>query len=175
MLAQIPRAAPAFAFLDPEGSELDWHTVEAIAAHQRGGSRTKVEQLILFPTDTGFMRLAPEYPDKLTRIFGHEGWQEIYQRRHDGTLTPDQARGEYVRLYGEGLKKLGYEIVLDRQISAPSGQPMYFLIFATDHKAGKEIMDWCFDQVRVRVREELGQISLFQMKEAPRRKRISDE
>jgi three-Cys-motif partner protein len=174
MLAPIPTRAPAFCFLDPEGSELDWATVAAIADHKRGESRYKIEQLILFPTDTGFMRLAPGYPDFVTRIFGHEDWREIYERRLAGRLTADEARGEYVRLYGEGLKNLGYDIVLDRQITKANGNPMYFLIFATDHDAGERIMDHCFDQVRIRIQEELGQGQLFSIKEAPRRKRLGE-
>ena len=148
MLALIPTGAPAFSFLDPEGSELDWKTVEAITNHKRGHSPTKIEQLILFPTDTGFMRLAPGYPDFVTRIFGHEDWRAIYKRRQANELSADEARSEYVRLYAEGLKQLGYKIVLDRQITKASNQPMYFLIFATDHEAGERIMDHCFDQVR---------------------------
>ena len=71
MLAPIPRRAPAFAFLDPEGSELEWETVDAIAEHKRGHSPFKVEQLILFPTDMGFVRLAPDHPELVTRIYGH--------------------------------------------------------------------------------------------------------
>jgi three-Cys-motif partner protein len=174
MLAPIPNAAPTFSFLDPEGSELDWKTVEAIADHKRGHSPTKIEQLILFPTDTGFMRLAPDYPNFVTRIFGHEDWLAIHERRQANELSPDEARSEYVRLYAEGLKRLGYKIVLDRQITKSSNQPMYFLIFATDHDAGERIMDHCFDQVRIRVQEELGQAQLFSLKEAPRRKRLGE-
>jgi hypothetical protein len=34
MLTLVPRNAPAFAFLDPEGSELAWTTVDAIAGHK---------------------------------------------------------------------------------------------------------------------------------------------
>jgi three-Cys-motif partner protein len=174
MLASIPTKAPAFSFLDPEGSELDWNTVKAIADHKRGHSPTKIEQLILFPTDTGFMRLAPDYPDFVTRIFGHEDWREIHERRQSNALSPDQARGEYVHMYAEGLRRLGYKIVLDRQITKASHQPMYFLVFATDHDAGERIMDYCFDQVRIRVQEELGQTQLFPVKEAPRRKRLGE-
>jgi len=175
MLAPIPTRAPTFAFLDPEGSELDWKTVEAVADHKRGHSPTKIEQLILFPTDTGFVRLAPEHPDLVTRIFGHEAWREIYERRLAGQLSADDARGEYVRLYADGLRKLGYKTVLDRQIAKSNGQPMYVLIFATDHDAGERIMDHCFDQVRIRVQEELGQIQMFPLSEAPRRKRLSND
>jgi three-Cys-motif partner protein len=172
MLASVPTRAPAFAFLDPEGSELNWKTVEAVADHKRKHSPTKIEQLILFPTDTGFVRLAPDHPDLVTRIFGHEGWREIYERRLATELSADDARSEYVRLYADGLRRLGYKTVLDRQITKLSGQPMYVLIFATDHDAGERIMDHCFDQVRMRVQEELGQAQLFPVKEAPRRKRL---
>jgi three-Cys-motif partner protein len=48
MLALVPRDAPAFAFLDPEGSELAWTTVNAIAGHKPKSQR-RVEQLILLP------------------------------------------------------------------------------------------------------------------------------
>lgn len=50
MLAQVPVKAPTFAFLDPEGAELEWPTVAAIARHKQDHS-LKIEQLILFPTD----------------------------------------------------------------------------------------------------------------------------
>lgn len=175
MLEFVPRRAPAFAFLDPEGSELAWTTVKAIADHKRGHSPNKIEQLILFPTDMGFVRLAPDYPELVTRIFGHEDWKDIYERRVTGEITAEQARGEYVRMYGDGLKRLGYKTVLDRQIKKADGQPMYFLIFATDNAAGEKIMDSVFDHVRLRVQEELGQATLFDMKSAPRERRLDSE
>jgi three-Cys-motif partner protein len=172
MLGLIPRRAPAFAFLDPEGSELEWSTVEAIAEHKRGHSPNKIEQLILFPTDMGFVRLAPEHPELVTRIYGHDGWKDIYARRESGEISAEEARGEYVRMYAAGFKRLGYATVLDRQIKKSNGQPMYFLIFATDNDAGERIMDAVFDRVRLRVREELGQTTLFEMKSGPRKRRL---
>lgn len=172
LLAHIPQRAPAFAFLDPEGSELDWETVAAIAEHKRQDSPNKIEQLILFPTDMGFVRLAPDHPELVTRIYGHDRWKNIYDRRVADELTADQARSEYVRLYGEGLSNLGYRTVLDRQIKKANGSPMYFLIFATDNSAGKRIMDWVFDQVRMRVIEELGQATLFDIESGPRDRRL---
>lgn len=172
MLAEVPRRAPAFAFLDPEGSELDWATVDAIADHKRA-SKYKIEQLILFPTDMGFVRLAPEYPELVTRIFGHDRWTSIYERREANKISAETARSEYVRLYAEGFKELGYESVLDRQIKKGTGHPMYFLIFATDNDAGEKIMNWVFDRVRLRVQEELGQSTLFKMPSGPRQRRLS--
>jgi three-Cys-motif partner protein len=173
MLSRVPRQAPAFAFLDPEGSELTGPTVKAIADRKRG-ERYKIEQLILFPTDTGFVRLAPGYPERVTGMFGHDGWVDIFERRQAGQISADHARGEYVRLYGDGLRALGYDTVLDRQMTTASGQPLYFLVFATDHEAGESIMDHCFDRVRIRVKEELGQGTLFSIPPAPRRKRLGN-
>jgi three-Cys-motif partner protein len=173
MLGLIPRRAPAFAFLDPEGSELEWPTVEAIAEHKREHSPNKIEQLILFPTDMGFVRLAPDHPELVTRIYGHDGWKGIYARRESGQISAEEARGEYVRMYAEGFKRLGYATVLDRQIKKSNGQPMYFLIFATDNNAGEKIMDWVFDRVRLRVQEELGQTTLFDMESGPRKRRLN--
>jgi hypothetical protein len=89
MLARVPVRAPAFAFLDPEGSELDWRTVVSIADHKRGHSPYKIEQLILFPTDMGFVRLAPDHPEKVTRIFGHDEWRAIYDKRRRGAIDAD--------------------------------------------------------------------------------------
>lgn len=174
MLSVVPNRAPAFAFLDPEGSELEWETVEAIADHKRNHSPNKIEQLILFPTDMGFVRLAPDHPELVTRIYGHDRWREIFERRIAGKITADEARGEYVRLYAEGLRGLGYATVLDRQITKANRAPMYFLIFATDHDAGERIMDSVFDQVRLRVNEELGQIALFKIQNSPRERRLGD-
>jgi three-Cys-motif partner protein len=172
LLARVPKRAPAFAFLDPEGSELEWTTVAGIAAHKRHHSPNKIEQLILFPVDMGFVRLAPDHPELVTRIYGHERWMDFYARRAADEITADQARSEYVRLYAEGLSELGYATVLDRQITKANGSPMYFLIFATDNAAGKNIMDWVFDQVRMRVIEELGQTTLFDIESGPRDRRL---
>jgi hypothetical protein len=107
-------------------------------------------------------------------MYGHDRWQQIEERRRAGELSPDQARTDYVRLYADGLKQLGYATVLDRQITRENRQPMYFLIFATDHGAGERIMDHCFDRVRMRVREELGQAQLFTILDAPRRRRLGE-
>jgi three-Cys-motif partner protein len=123
MLGLIPRRAPAFAFLDPEGSELEWPTVEAIAEHKRGQSPNKIEQLILFPTDMGFVRLAPDHPELVTRIYGHDGWKDIYARRESGQISAEEARGEYVRMYAEGFKRLATRRCLTGRSRSPTASP----------------------------------------------------
>ncbi len=59
-------------------------------------------------------------------------------------------------MYGDGLKSLGYKTVLDRQIKKEGGQPMYFLIFATDNAAGERIMDSVFNPTSARSRRIWG-------------------
>lgn len=174
VLARVERRAPTFAFLDPEGADLAWSAVRAIAAHKPPPAR-KVEQLILFPTDTGFVRLLAHrgldegLAARVTTMFGSEAWRPIWEARRAGRMDPAQSRQAYVQLYVDGLRDLGYRHTLDRLIVGPRG-PMYFLIFASDHAAGDEIMWHCFGKQHVIVPEELGQQRLFPDK-VPRRVR----
>jgi three-Cys-motif partner protein len=184
MLALVPRDAPAFAFLDPEGSELAWTTVNAIAGHKPKPQR-RVEQLILLPTDMGFVRTLPlekhlseTAAAKITAMYGHDRWRAIYDRRRAGAINPEAARTEYVQLYAQGLRELGYEHVQERQITKEgaggrAGSPMYFLIHASDHDAGERIMGHCFDKKHIRPGEQLGQEGLFHVPVAPRQRRVS--
>ena len=157
MLALVPGDAPAFAFVDPEGSKLDWMTVTAIAGHQPK-PHPKIEQLILLPTDTGFVRTLPlekhlteKTAAKITAMYGDDRWRAIHQRKRANEINPQAAQTEYVKLYADGLRTLGYEHVQERQITnqgagARPGAPMYFLIHASDHNAGGRIMAHCFDK-----------------------------
>ena len=184
MLELIPRDAPVFAFLDPEGSELLWSTVQAIAAH-KPAPHTKVEQLILLPTDMGFVRMLPiaktleqDAADRITAMYGHDRWRDIYERRRSGKITAEGARTEYVQMYAQGLRDLGYNYVQERQITKEatggrSGSPMYFLVHASDHEAGERIMAHCFDKKHIRLVEQLGQGELFHLPVAPRQRRVS--
>ena len=173
VLAFVEPRAPAFAFLDPEGADLAWSAVRAIAAHKAPPAK-KIEQLILFPTDTGFVRLLAhrqldeDNASRVTAMFGSEDWRPIWEARREGRADPAQSREAYVRLYIDGLRALGYRHTLDRLIVDDRRRPMYFLIFASDHDAGDEIMWHCFGKQHVIVPEELGQQRLFPDK-VPRR------
>jgi three-Cys-motif partner protein len=176
MQAELERFRPAICVLDPEGADLHWDTVRGVADFRRE-ERTKVEQLILFPTDTGFMRLLPLQHDpdpivagRITAMYGNTRWDDIYRRRQREELTPDEARTEYVRLYGAGLRELGYETVLDREVRRRGrhGHLLYILMFATDHEAGERIMDHCFEKVFA----EEAQPQLPGFEPPPRRRRL---
>jgi hypothetical protein len=82
---------------------------------------------------------------KITAMYGHDRWRAIYDRRRAGAINPEAARTEYVQLYAQGLRELGYEHVQERQITKEgvggrAGSPMYFLIHASDHDAGERII-----------------------------------
>ena len=59
-LASLPVQAPTFAFLDPDGLQVEWATVKAIADHKRkyaeSAGKYKVEMWILFST-SGMVRM----------------------------------------------------------------------------------------------------------------------
>lgn len=162
----LEQRAPTLAVLDPEGTDVAYETLRALSQWRRG--RTPVEILVLFPTDTGFMRMLtrkgngfPYAADKLNRMFGTDQWEPIWrQRQQDGDAKDAVAKAlkGYVTLYGRQFSELGYEHVMDREIRAEGhrGRRAYSLIFATSHDVGERIMGHCFDSV-----DRTGQMSMF--------------
>lgn len=155
ILQLLPRHFPVFAFLDPEGAELHWETVRRLAEHKAPG-QTKVELFILFAYNQGLVRLLPHDPSKmvheqaLDRVMPNpEGWRRVYRSRLSGQAGPFQIRREMLNEYVQGLVSLGYAFVPPpKLVPRPQGQPLYFLIFASDHPAGDRIMSWCLEHVR---------------------------
>lgn len=142
---------PILVVLDPEGTELEFRTLESVARFRRG--KTKAELLILLATHTGFLRLLwEEVPDwaaeRMDRLYGTDRWREIHRQRRDGTIDTDTATSRYVGLYADQLRqRCGYAHVLDREIRehGRTGRLGYFLLFASDHPGGQRIMAHCFD------------------------------
>jgi three-Cys-motif partner protein len=147
--------APTFAFLDPDGMELEWSTITALAEHKRGyraaGSSKpeyKVEIWMLFPS-AGLMRtlaldqtkLSHADEEKASRLFGSDDWRAIYDARTTGEITPTEAREEYVNLMRWRLEQdLGYRFTHAFELKNTIGSPVYHMIFATDNDAGTRIM-----------------------------------
>ncbi len=72
----------AVVFLDPYGMQVEWATIVAM------GSTQGIDLWILFPLGVGVNRLLlkggpPRGPwaDRLTRIFGTDGWQSVFYRK----------------------------------------------------------------------------------------------
>ena len=173
VLRGLPVQAPTFAFLDPDGMELRWKTIWAIADHKRAYAertgRSKVEMWILFCT-SGIVRMLGSkreeavrrgFPHKVAELYGARGpWERIWEARLSGELEPGDAKKAYLYLYMDRLADLGYKHLLVRPIKPNRGNELYAMIFVTDSLAGKSIMSWA--QEKDRVQPEAG--TLFDAK-----------
>jgi three-Cys-motif partner protein len=149
------RWAPTFAFLDPDGMELAWETLELLANHKRGyraaGSTKpefKVELWMLFPT-AGIVRtmaldgqpISTTDVARATRLFGTDVWRHIYEGRLRSRLSAAEAREEYLNLMRWRLENdLGYRWTHPLLLQNTRGVPLYHMIFGTDNQAGTNIM-----------------------------------
>jgi three-Cys-motif partner protein len=151
VLATLNPKAPTFAFLDPEGTQLQWTTLEALAAHKRGRGRFKVELLVLFPLQMAVLRLLNfktgkiplAHARRLDSMLGAETpWREIVAMRVRGDIsTPEETEHAFLDAYARGLhRRLGYEYVLHCAVASERGRPLYYLVFASDCDVGERIM-----------------------------------
>lgn len=184
------RWAPTFAFVDPDGPDCHWSTLEALASHKPKTSRSKVELWILFPTM--FMRQLPVRPgrqprvqdlEQIDRMYGTDQWELIYHARLAREISGGEARAEYINLMRWRLEHvLGYRETHPIDVPNEKGVPIYTMIFATDHPAGTRIMSSLYRKMagefpamrvhaaRIRQRrrnEEEGQFSLFGPDDTP--------
>ena len=123
------------AFLDPEGLELRWSTIEKL-------SKVKKMDLIIYFSVMGVNREMPNEidlpsPTKLDIFFGGNEWRDIYKRN----CNPSTRRKEIHDLYRQKLISLGY---LDIRETEPvirnktHNAPLYCLFFASKNKVGND-------------------------------------
>ena len=141
------RWAPTFAFVDPDGPDCHWSTLQALARHKPEKAKSKVEIWLLFATMLN--RQLPldgrdprdEDVDQITRMYGTDQWKLIWEARRHDEVDGAEARAEYVNLMRWRLEKiLGYRATHPLDIPNERGVPIYTMIFATDHEAGDRIM-----------------------------------
>ncbi len=158
IIAKIPPLTPVFVLQDPEGMELKWSNVKAVARANSGRRRRKPEQLINF--SDGVLRLfwtsqalTPEMEDTLNGYFGSSAWRDIVDDRGAGRLESGQSIRAAVNLYKRRLRDdAGYSYVIDCEIrrdQVTRGQRAYHLVFASDHDAAPRIMRDAFAKVHV--------------------------
>ena len=158
IVAKIRPRTPVFVLQDPEGMELQWASVEAVARADGGKRKRKPEQLINF-TD-GVLRLfwtkqplTAGLEDRLDGYFGTSSWHDIVRDRSAGRLKPWETVRAAVELYKERLRAdIGYAHVLDREIrrdQVTRGALAYHLVFASDHPDAPGIMKNAFGTVHV--------------------------
>lgn len=151
MSEYIPQNRPLFILFDPEGAELQWTTVEEAARFRQG--QRKSELLILLATS--FLdRMLPNQAEielhnlvRLNQVFPTPQWQQSWERKRSGEITPEQERQENAELYVRWLRdSVGYNFAASRKVTRPgSNASVYHLIFASDHDAGERIMTHVFD------------------------------
>jgi three-Cys-motif partner protein len=149
------RWAPTFAFVDPDGMELAWQTLEHLAEHKRGyrpvasqKPEYKVELWLLFPTQGLIRTLALDEAkfrtadaERATKLYGTDAWRAIYDQRVAGALGAHEAREEYVNLMRWRLSRdLGYAKTHPFELKNTRGNTIYHMVFATDNEVGDKIM-----------------------------------
>jgi len=129
------------AFLDPEGLELHWATVAALA------SLNRMDLIIHYP-QMALERVMPKAFQvdgwsSVDLFFGNRDWRKIY------TEWKDKQTGLHRQLidhYKQGLQSLGYrEILQDDETgdeplirNAKKRAPLYRLLFASKHPLGHD-------------------------------------
>lgn len=125
------------AFLDPEGLEVQWETVKALAQ-----LRT---DLIIHYSQMGLERYMPIAFDNLEetivdRFFGSRDWRVIYQELRGKTGLHRQL----IDFYKQNLQRLGYVEIKDdgENWTEPlmrntKNAPLYRLLFASKHPLGE--------------------------------------
>ena len=148
---RIERTRPCFAFLDPDSTQLNWSTVEALARYKTydpGASplRCKVELWILFNLNQAIQRLwtkrttkeeLPRNAHVLDSVMGgRTAWRDLW----------DAGAGSraLVPRYAERLRdELGYRFVMPQPIRDPATRRIaYWMVHASDHPAAVAFMHW---------------------------------
>lgn len=148
--------APTFAFIDPNGPDCHWTTLNALAEHKGPHAKTKVELWMLFPVPL-FQRMLPktgsvrqEDNERITRMYGTPEWHAVLAAKLDGQITATEAREEYVNLMRWRLEKvLGYGWTHSLLVNNESNRPIYYMVFATDSDPGKKIMRDLYEKAAV--------------------------
>ncbi len=142
------RGLPGFCVLDPEGLEMSWDVIKACSGHRVRG--TPYELLIYFSTP-GAMRVASVTDERmvaaneeaLRRVFGGDAWLPVAEQQRVGALDGTEAGREYLGIYEQQLRDLGYRHVMSRPAFAHAGDRglVYHLVFASSDDNARKIMN----------------------------------
>jgi three-Cys-motif partner protein len=124
-----------FAFLDPEGLELAWTTVESLAQIKR------MDLMINFST-SGLIRNAPNAPSDsvLDRFFGTQDWREHYKAQKSAA----ENRRALIDFYLSRLEPFGYvpfEKETEIVVKNANNAQLYTLIFASKNQLGNDFWE----------------------------------
>jgi three-Cys-motif partner protein len=121
------------AFLDPEGLELHWTTVERLA------QITKMDLIINFSTSGILRSLGAHEYQVLDRFFGTKEWRTAYVDTDDATAK----RRKFIDFYLGRLQRFGYYTDIDDNYGIPfknsKNVQVYSLIFACKDELGYKL------------------------------------
>jgi len=145
------------AFLDPDGLELEWKTVETLASvnkmdliiyYSQSGLTRNFDNCINLNTDTD-----------IDRFFGDREWRNIYRTSQHGKSSG--VHRKLIDYYKHKLTNLGYKDIKDIEDGAEpvmknsKEAPLYRLIFASKHARGHDFWN------KVIQKDAFGQTKLF--------------
>ncbi|WP_239656782.1 three-Cys-motif partner protein TcmP [Mycobacterium riyadhense] len=140
------RWAPTFAFLDQQGAEIHWRTIERLARFRENKNGWKTELWILM-SPTMIARgvrgtNAEEFEQQVSKLYGGEDWLRIVRALRARTITADEYRQEMVNLLRFQLETiLGYRHTHRIPMKMSTNKMTIFdMVFATDHDTGDRIM-----------------------------------
>lgn len=124
------------AFLDPEGLELHWNTVERLA------SINKMDLIINFSTSGLLRTIGKGEFEAGNRFFGTTEWQKVYKPTDNATTK----RRLLIDFYRSRLQRFGYNVEIDPDLSGSPdiafknsrNSQVYSLIFASKNKLGDD-------------------------------------
>jgi three-Cys-motif partner protein len=142
VMRRINKRSPTFVFLDTDGIEPKWTTIEAIASWQ-------VELLVNFPLGMSINR--NERSPKTLGYFGTEEAVPLLNRRDSGRTRA------LLDLYKRRLTNLGFGYTTedDRLIKTENNQRLYYLLFVSKVFPAQTIMNWVFKQPNSRGQSRL--------------------
>ncbi|MBL8134884.1 MAG: three-Cys-motif partner protein TcmP [Anaerolineae bacterium] len=135
---QIPEKHSTFniAFLDPEGLELKWATVEKLAQFY------VMDLMINFSTGGLVRAIGGGNTNSVDEFFGSAGWRSV--------IAPSQSRAQrraaLIEFYLDRLRKFGYQVEIDPefhhqqviQVKNRKNVEVYCMIFASKHPLGAD-------------------------------------
>lgn len=145
------------AFLDPDGLELEWKTVESLAAVDK-------MDLIIFYSQSGLTRnfencINSDTDTVIDNFFGEREWRKIYK-----TSSLGESLGLHRKLidyYKHRLTTIGYLDVRDIEdggeplMKNSKEAPLYRLIFASKHTRGHDFWN------KIIKKDKFGQSKMF--------------
>lgn len=130
LINQIPKTdALFFTFIDPYNFEIEFSSIKQLT------EKRPMDLLITF--HIGSLKRSIHQPSqKIKRFFPPIDWEELYRNSVGSNRIHERI---LLDVYEQGLKQIGYkyfdEHILTRNIR---NAPLYYLIFATKNKTGKE-------------------------------------